>query len=108
MMVIRVVVMLYDVQSVLELVVINKVAHRTEPLSSVVHFMAPPGIERAKHQHTTLGGNTDIGSNVGENVPARWSKYVNRLYKSPAGVLIDKRGLDKSVYTALTAMQLGH
>ena len=63
--------MLHDVNLGLELVVINQVAHRTKPLSSVIHFVTPPGIERAKHQHPTLGGSTDIGSNVRKDMSAR-------------------------------------
>jgi len=82
--------MLYHVHSSLDLVVVYKVAMRTEPLASVIHLVAPPGIERAEHQHPTLGGSTDIGSNVGEDVSARRSKHVSRLYIGPAGVQMMK------------------
>ena len=74
----------------------------------MIHFVAPPGIERAKHQHPTLCGSTDVGSNVREDVSARYSKYVSRLYKSPPGVPTDERGLVESAYAALTARQFAH
>ena len=100
--------MLYDVRSSLHLVVIYKIAHRTKPLASVIHFMAPPGIERAKHQHPALGGSTDIGSDVRKDVSARWSKDVSGLCKSAAGVPHDERELVESVHTRLTARQPAH
>ena len=100
--------MLYYVRSSLELVVVYVFAMRTEPLASVIHFVASPGVERAKHQHPTLGGSTDVGSNVGEDVSARRSKYVSRLYIGSAGVLPDERELVEFVKVGLTARQPAH
>jgi hypothetical protein len=62
--------MLYDMHSGLGLVMKYKVAQRTEPLASVIQLVAPPGIERAEHQHPTLCGSTDIGSDVRKDVSA--------------------------------------
>ena len=94
--------MLYHVHSSLQLVVVHKVAMRTEPLASVIHFVATPGVERAEHQHPTLGGSTDIGSNVREDMSARRSKHVSRRYIGPAGVTTDD-GLVAFVHVGLTA-----
>ena len=99
--------MLYYVHSSLELVVVYEVAMGTEPLASMIHLVAPPGGERAKHQHPTLGGSTDIGSNVREDMLARRSKHVSRRYIGPAGVTTDD-GLVVFVHVGLTARQPAH
>lgn len=99
--------MLNHVHSSLQLVVVYKVAMRTKPLASVIHFVAPPSVERAKHQHPTLGGSTDIGSDVSEDMSARRSKHVSRLYIGPAGVPTDDE-LVVFVHVGLTARQPAH
>jgi len=96
---------LCHVLSSLQLVVMYKVAMRTKPFAPVIHFVAPPGVERAKHQHPTLGGSTYVGSNIREDVSARRGS-MSADYT--VGVPNNERELVEFVHVRLTARLPAH